>query len=459
MKLAYIRNRFPKQSETFIMSEVLALKDLGHDITVFARGCELERLDARVVSNRLFEHIIYEPVRMAPWRATVRQFLGKLRSPDDRQLFFLNLLPGYRFADHPGRLQARQPWHAFATRWFFVAKYAILLGNLSLARKHYLDRLAASQVPDYDLMHCPFLFEWDCYKLVDLYRKHSTPPPYTVALRSRDLYSRNVSEKFSSGRDRLITGAASIIAISDYNAEQAVRRFGLQVRPLVIHSSINTLRFTRTPGIEREAGAIVCVARLVEKKGLDLLLAAVYILASQGLSFHLKILGDGPLRGKLQQVIKQRKLEQYIELTGAVSYAQVHAELDRCAMFVLPCKVANDGDRDMLPNSIKEAMAMELPVVTCRTDGIEELIIDQQTGFLAEPNDPLSLAKKMAWVLRYPDEAVRMGSRARQHVVKSFDIGSQSALLCEEFVRLTRTSPVPEEALSASKLEPQGRAA
>lgn len=434
MKLAYIRNSFPKQSETFIMSEVLALRELGHEVTIFARAGELERLDPRVLSHRIFEHIVYEPVRMAPWLATIRRFLGRLRSAAFRRLFFADLLPGYLFK----RRQGRQPWHAFATRWVHVAKYSILLENLSLGRKHYLDHLDAGKTAHFDLMHCPFLFEWDCYKLVDLYRKHAEPPPYTVSLRSRDLYSRDVSERFASAREKLIAGAASVIAISEYNANIAMTRFGLQVRPVVVHSSINTRRFSRSANCQREAGAIVCVARLVEKKGLDLLLVAAYLLASKGMSFHLKIIGDGPLRGKLQRMIAVKKLGHCVVLTGALSYEQVHSELDRCTMFVLPCKVADDGDRDMLPNSIKEAMAMELPVVTCRTDGIEELIIDQQTGFLAAPNHPASLAQRMAWVLQHPDRAAQVGRQARQHVMHGFDIQTQSTLLSEQFMLVTQ---------------------
>ena len=82
-------------------------------------------------------------------------------------------------------------------------------------------------------------------------------------------------------------------------------------------------------------------------------------------------------------------------------------------IFVLPCIVAQNGLRDILPNALKEAMAMELPVVTSDISGIEELVEDGQSGLLVPPNNAEALADALERLLA--DEAMRqtMGKKGR----------------------------------------------
>ncbi len=98
-------------------------------------------------------------------------------------------------------------------------------------------------------------------------------------------------------------------------------------------------------------------------------------------------------------------------------------------MFALPCVEAADGDRDILPNAVKEAMASGVPVVTTRLDGITELIEDGVSGLLVNPGDPADLASKMDLLLSNPPLRQQLAANGRQVIEERFDRRSNFAQL------------------------------
>src|SRR5205814_487855 len=119
---------------------------------------------------------------------------------------------------------------------------------------------------------------------------------------------------------------------------------------------------------------ILGIGRLVEKKGFQDLIKACSLLKEWGAPFHCEIVGSGALNQVLRNSVRDFGLERIVKLRGQTPQRELRHHYDQARVFALPCVVAKNGDRDILPNVLKEAMAVGVPVVTTRLAGIEELV-------------------------------------------------------------------------------------
>jgi colanic acid/amylovoran biosynthesis glycosyltransferase len=186
---------------------------------------------------------------------------------------------------------------------------------------------------------------------------------------------------------------------------------------------------------------LVSVGRLVEKKGFDDALAAVALLKAAGTRVRYLIVGDGPLRPELEQRARALGLSGEVELLGARNHAGVADVLAWGQLFLAPSKRAGDGAEDAAINTLKEAMAAGLPVVSTRHGGIPELVEHGVTGLLAPEGDPVGLAEALsalaAGAARWPE----MGRLGRARVAADYSVGVAHAKLIEAYRRALRAGP------------------
>ena len=126
---------------------------------------------------------------------------------------------------------------------------------------------------------------------------------------------------------------------------------------------------------------LLTVTRLVEKKGLEYLIRAIPIVIREMPDCNLTIVGSGPLNDQLHQLVHDLKLGRYILFKGDQSDLELMHYYENAEMFILPCIIAENGDRDGIPVAIMEAMAMELPVISTKVSGIPELVEDGIWGY------------------------------------------------------------------------------
>lgn len=155
---------------------------------------------------------------------------------------------------------------------------------------------------------------------------------------------------------------------------------------------------TNLPEIKRKSHRqkvpqLLFVGRLVEKKGLIYLILACKVLRSKGVSFKLHIIGDGPLRTKLQNEVIQAELTDYVVFYGAQQHNFILDMMSKCDIFVLPSVVAENKDSEGLPVVIMEAMNAGMLVISTYHSGIPELVQDGINGFLVREGDFVNLAK------------------------------------------------------------------
>jgi glycosyltransferase involved in cell wall biosynthesis len=171
------------------------------------------------------------------------------------------------------------------------------------------------------------------------------------------------------------------------------------------------------PVVADPSGPVLCVARLVPKKGVDVLIRA---LAAMQVPRRLEIVGDGACRADLEALAASLGLNDRVVFRGALTAVDVDDAYRRCAVVALPCRIDADGDRDGMPTVLVEAMARALPVVSTDVVGIDDLIDHGRTGLLVAPDDPRALAGALDEMLRDPARTAEMGARARDHVVRAF---------------------------------------
>lgn len=221
------------------------------------------------------------------------------------------------------------------------------------------------------------------------------------------------------------------VTISAYNLRYLRRRFPDVTSRL--HLVRNGLELDRFPYRDpRALGATVRVAavgRLVEKKGFQHLMPAAAELVAQGVPLDLRIAGTGVLAAELQSAVEQLGLTDHVRLLGPQTQDQVHELLQSCDVFVAPCVVAADGNADGMPTVLLEAMATGAPCISTAVTGIPEVVHNGRTGILTTPGDPHLLAQAIRRMSSPATDRVSLARNARALIERDYDVRQQAETL------------------------------
>ncbi|MFD1562787.1 glycosyltransferase [Haloarchaeobius amylolyticus] len=229
--------------------------------------------------------------------------------------------------------------------------------------------------------------------------------PYIVALRGSDVpgYNERFSWQYVVLKPlirKVWQDAESVIANS-----QGLRELALETSDVLIDVIPNGVSVDEfNPEYHnRDTLHILCVSRLIERKGVDDLIKAV-----DDLDVKLTIVGDGEQAEALQDLAVDLGIEERITFTGYIPHDEINEYYETADLFVLPSK--NEG----MSNTVLEAMAAGLPIITTNTGGTEELI--HGNGMVVPPEDPDAISEAIS---RYDKESIRAaGNESRQIVEK-----------------------------------------
>jgi glycosyltransferase involved in cell wall biosynthesis len=232
-----------------------------------------------------------------------------------------------------------------------------------------------------------------------------------------------------------------VVTVCQYNIGQMVERCpALDRRSIRIkYAGIDAEHFRLPrPRPLRPGRHVVAVGRLHSKKGFDQLVVAMATLRDEGRDVECTIIGEGDEEPKLRALIAEHALDDVVHLAGARRPDEILELLVDADVLAAPCTLAPSGNRDSMPVVIKEAMAMELPVVASDDFGIPEMVTDE-VGVLVPRDDPAALAVALADVLdRSPEDRAKMGRAGRERVLEHFHEPALVADLAEQFERRTR---------------------
>jgi colanic acid/amylovoran biosynthesis glycosyltransferase len=206
----------------------------------------------------------------------------------------------------------------------------------------------------------------------------------------------------------------------------------------ILHSGIDCSRFSFSVRHKEreEVTRLLGIGRFVEKKGWGYAIEAVARLIQSGRNAHFTIVGDGALRSDVEKKIADCGIQDSVTLLGWCEHREITGLLEESHILLAPSVTARDGDLEGIPNVLKEAMAMGIPVISTWHSGIPELVEDGITGYLVPERDVEALTDRLIDVCDNPESWAEMGRKAREKIDAEFDTESINDTLEEIYIRL-----------------------
>lgn len=391
-KVAYLLKTFPRLSETFILNEILGLEKLGMQIDIFSlRKPASEPLHADV---------------------------GKVKSS-------VTYIPSLSWKFWPGALGLLVISHLVL---FFTETRRYLA-----AAEFYFRKKGTSRLEDF-LQAAHLARVLRCSKATHLHAHFANTPtmvaevvhaltgiPFSFTAHAKDIYLTPRAELA-----RRIESAVCVLTCTQHNQRYLA---GLAPKEANVHLAYHGVDVERFRTVQRPASTasgtaplILSVGRFCQKKGFEYLIRACRTLVDLGHHFRCQIVGYGELQSELEKMILDFGLQRHVLLPGRMTQDQLAMLYQQASMFVLPCLVTDQGDRDGIPNVLIEAMASGVPVISTDVSGISELVQHARNGLLVEQRNAVALAEAMELLLLQSDFCRRLAQNGRETVLRSFTL-------------------------------------
>ncbi|QLH39725.1 MAG: glycosyltransferase family 4 protein [Defluviicoccus sp.] len=413
--VAFILKGYPRLSETFIAQEIRALEQRGLDIRLYSMRLPTDphvhpvHREITAPVTYLPEYLHHQPLRVwRSWRAARR-------------------LPGYS--------AARAAWLRDLRRDF----------TRNRARRFGQALVLAAELPtEIEHLHAHFLHT---PASVVRYAARMRQLPWTVSAHAKDIWTTPEWEK----REKL-ADCRWLVTCTGVGARHLSDLAEDPERVALIYHGLDPRRFPAPPRRPRPARdgsdpedpvILLSVGRAVAKKGFPDLLDALARLP-RDLAWRLIHIGGGPLLDALRQQAAANGLDERINWRGAQPQDVVLQAYREADLFVLACRIAEDGDRDGLPNVLMEAQSQGICCLSTDVSAISELIEDGESGLLVAPDAPDVLARTLHRLIRYPDYRARLGYAGAERVRQAFAFERGIDRLAARFGTLAPSSvPVP----------------
>lgn len=388
LRIAYLFSQYPLPTQTFAQSDIAALRELGHEVTVFTmkppRGAPGAERDVRRPSLR-----------------------GALRWPDA-------LAAAGAALPHIGRIIAANALSAPRTA-------ATALASLPRAAE-IADAITRE---GFDVVH---LF-WARHAglVLPLLAARRAPAVRSVFVGAYDLVADDFLVRLSLGAADLAVSHAEINrpyleTMVPAGTPTAIIRRGI---PLLPHA----------PHIARDRALWVTASALVPEKNVEGVIRAFAAAQARGAALRLEIYGEGPDRPRLESLCRELGCEARVTFAGHVDRAALFAAMQRASLFILLSRKPSER----LPNVVKEALWAGCMVISSNSAGIEELLPDRALGLVVDPDDAEAVARAVDEVMqRDPASDDARIKAARAHVAEHFCATRNMAAYAEHWQRLMR---------------------
>lgn len=399
---AYVLKMYPRFSETFIVSEILAREAAGEDLVIFSLRPSTD-------------------TRFHPELARVRAEVIHIDRPSS----------------------ARSYWQTFteaAADQRLTAALQSHLGELAeLGHDDAIQALTLARLAlDHGVTHLHAHFA-SVATTVARAASALTGIPYSFTTHAKDIFHEDV---VLTDLARKTVDADHVIAISDFNRCYLSQVLGPELadRVVVVRNGIELDRFPYRPrqGVSSVDAipALLAVGRLVEKKGFAHMLDALALLRAQGTTCRLDLVGIGPLEEDLRTRTRTLGLDDLVTFHGALTQAEVRDMLTDHDLLVAPFVIGSDGNADGLPTVLLEGMATGIPCIAGAVTAVPEVIDHGRTGWLIDGSDEQNIASTIAEVavaLRTNPAVIRgVTDAARDRVCRMHD----STVQARELARL-----------------------
>lgn len=405
-RLAVIVKGWPRLSETFIAQELLALEQTGIDFEIWSLRHPTDK-KTHPLHDQLRVPVRYLPEYLKDEPSRVLKGWSKARK-----------LPGFSAAWRSFRADLIRDRTPNRLRRFGQA--CVLARELPEATKglyaHFL--------------HTP--------SSVARYAAIMRGLPWSFSAHAKDIWTSpewEIREKLSSGS----YGAAFGATCTQFGAEHLKHLSDREERVDLVYHGLDLSRFPAPPEREQRSDqrplALLSVGRLVEKKGFDRLIAALALLPDD-LHWTWTHIGGGELKEMMSKLAMSTGVADRIIWRGACDQPEVVAEMRKADLFVLPSRIAVDGDRDGLPNVLMEAASQKLPVMATPVSAIPEFIENGVEGILVE-DVPEKLAQAIVAFTALPDGGQGLADAAYRRLTREFQMQPGIKVLARRLRELT----------------------
>ncbi len=253
---------------------------------------------------------------------------------------------------------------------------------------------------------------------------------YSLSVHAWDIYTQSPDEIWPR-----LEAASLILACTEHGRDHLLTLFPgmLDDRLVLARHGVDLREFPARDSNACEPGAILAVGRLVEKKGFNHLIDACKQLSDRGIDYSCTIAGDGPLRTDLQRQAAEHGLSALVQFPGELAQDEIRGLYEKAMVFVVPSVVGADGDMDGVPNVLIEALAIGVPVVGSSVAAIPEVIEDGVTGSLVPAGDAVAIADSLERLLMEPASAEMLIEGGRRRIAAEFDATANAARLVSLF--------------------------
>ncbi len=392
-KIGFILKGYPRISETFIAQEISLLEERGIPIEIYALRGARETL-RHPVHKKIRAEVFYPPEVNAYF--SIVAWLG----------FFYSFVFSFTgLSEALLHVFQQKSWKKFRKALSQLFRACWLIWKRDIGKGRSIPHLHSH------FLHSP--------TEMTFYLSKITGATYSISAHAKDIYTsepREILERVSSSQ--------FLMTCTHFNWQSICDIVGKSQESKIfeVYHGVNLEAFRRKSEFpEQPNRVLITVARLVEKKGYPDVLRALRLLRDRGLVLQYEIYGDGEDRAVIENTIRELRLEAQVKIHGTVSQPEVIAAYETAGVFVLGSKETASGDRDGIPNSMAEAMAMELPVVATNVSGIPELLENEVTGLLVAPSAPHEIASAIERIYGNPGLGRKLGKRARENVSEKFD--------------------------------------
>jgi glycosyltransferase involved in cell wall biosynthesis len=414
-RVAYLLKTYPRLSETFILNEILGLERLGVEISIFSLKTPGDEAVHPAVAE-VKGNVTYIP-SLAP------QF----------QLKNLGLLLACHF--FLALLETRRYFSA-AKFHFFKSGKSRLKDYLQAGYLAWVLRCEGFEHLHVHFANVPASVAEIVHRLIGI--------PYSMTAHAKDIYLTPPAELA-----RKMATATCVLTCTEHNQQYLAKLASGRTPVRLAYHGVDVARFSRSLQTSAQVGEsplILSVGRFCEKKGLEYLIGACRILVDRGCSFCCRIVGYGELQGKLEKMLVELGLRDYVSLPGRMTQDQLATLYPQAGMFVLPCLVTDQGDRDGIPNVLIEAMVSAVPVISTDVSGISELVEHAHNGLLVEQRNALALADAMELLLQRSDLRHFLAENGRETVLRQFTLEASAQRVYDILGFALKPHPQPEVA-------------
>jgi len=276
-------------------------------------------------------------------------------------------------------------------------------------------------LPNCDVVFCQFGYHGRRIFRLAYLKPWLSDKKVVTCFRGSDITVR--LKKKSNTYDHLFKKGDLFLPVCNHFKKRLIR-FGCLPEKVVVHySAIDCSKFFFKQRSLPKKGPIklISVCRLVEKKGIKYAISAVAQVVQQHPNIVYHIVGDGPEYAQLESLIKKLNMHNNIILHGWKSQDVVVKMLDSAHVFLLPSVTALDGNEEGIPNAIKEAMAMGLPVIATAHAGNPELVESGVSGYLVSEKNVQEISDKIVYLIEHPDIWLPMEIAARKVIEERFE--------------------------------------